>query len=131
MKNNIPPEWPSSIRALVAVGITRLFDDWRLIESDRLVLLGLEANEADLLKGFWRGKHLPDRPKVYAHLGYLTSMARKLPELYPGQMRVADAWISLASEAFGGLSPLEVARREGLEGLHKLDRHLRRRRRRS
>jgi hypothetical protein len=109
-------------RKALAEAVTALFDRWHLSQADQLILLGLTDSEA--LVGYRQGMPLPDDPDLLVRVGHLLAIYRALQEIYGRDPVLCDWWMLAKDFLLGNRSPLEVVRKEGLEGLKVIRRSL-------
>lgn len=78
--------------------MTSIYNDWGLEEGDRKMLdgLGLEGAEA------------------------LCAMHVALGQMFAHNPQLAALWPTTPNKALGNLSPLEVIRRDGMDGLKRV-----------
>lgn len=126
-RRSTPPQLTLTQRSFLAVALVALFDAWKLTDPDRCALLGLEPDQVALVQGLRRTMPLPSSELLYAHIGYVQAVGRHLPKLYPGDRQLADSWMTTVNPDLGHRTPLELVARQGLQGLRRLDTHLRRR----
>ncbi len=106
----------------LAEALTALFDRWQLIEEDQLTLLGLTDPEE--LVRYREGMPLRDDPDLLERVGHLLAIYRVLQEIYRHDPVICDRWMLIKDFLLGNRSPLEVVRKEGLEGLKAIRRSL-------
>lgn len=109
-------------RKALAEAVTALFDRWQLTEADQLTLLGLTDPE-DLVR-YREGMPLQDDPDLLERVGHLLAIYRALQEIYGRDPILCDRWMLAKDFLLGNRSPLEVVRKEGLEGLKAIRRSL-------
>lgn len=109
----------TTAEAKVAVSqmISRLFEHWRLNDSDRAALLG----------------HLEQQPTVNEavasnesaeRIGHLLAIHAHLRTLFPQNLDVAYGWMSAPNRALGDQTPVSVVREQGLDGLRAVRAYL-------
>jgi len=113
-----------SERKVLAKAVTRLLSEWQLSEDTCLALLGLAGDAHARLRAYARGELLDDDPEVLQRMGYLLRIYRLLGSLYPENEEIRAQWMRSKNLRFGGDTPAEVGRRNGLEGLKRVQAEL-------
>lgn len=113
-----------SERKVLAKAVTRLLREWQLSEDTCLALLGMAGDDQERLRAYARGEPLEDNPEVLQRMGYLLRIYRLLGSLYPENAEIRAQWMRSKNLKFGGDTPAEVGRRDGLEGLKRVQAEL-------
>jgi len=109
--------------ALLALGITGIFNLWKLSADERGTMLGFTAGDGRL-SAFIRGTPLPADPKVLDRVGHLTGIYTALQTLAPHNPEYSAQWMTSRNRAFQNRTPVEVIAERGLEGLIELRNYL-------
>jgi hypothetical protein len=104
-------------RTVLAGAISKLFDRWGLNNADRLVLLGLSAENRAALQRYAQGEPLAANRDLMDRAGHLLGIHKSLKLLYPRNDELVRGWMSSRNAKFAGHTPVEVVRRFGLPGL--------------
>ena len=105
--------------------IFRILDAWQVPKAMQASLLGLDpALENRLLKRCRLGRPLPDRPRVHARAALLLRIDNALHKLFPRSELSASLWVTTPRAKLGGLTPLELMLKEGIDGLRSIERGL-------
>lgn len=109
-------------RKALAEAVIVLLDCWRLDEKDKLTLLGL--SDSSVLAGYRQGAPLADDPDLLEQVGHLLAIDRALRKACPAAPEFYAQWIKIRNESLEHKSPMEVIRRQGIEGLRKVRCHI-------
>jgi hypothetical protein len=104
--------------------ITRQFDLWELDVQDQLGLLGLSNNSRATLKRYHNGVPLANIHNLLDRVAILLSIHESLRMVFPQNQELAYRWPTTPNRVFGGVSPVEFIRNEGLSGLLAVKRYL-------
>ena len=119
------PLSPDEQQIQLTRAIFRILDAWQVPEDMQPALLGLDpALENRLLKRCRLGGPLPDRPEVYARAALLLQIDNALHKLFPRSELAAGLWVTTPRVKLGGITPLEVMLKQGIEGLKSIEQGL-------
>lgn len=121
-ETRVPQLQDEQVRKALAEAVTSVFDRWQLTLADQLDVLGLTDPE-ELLR-YRKGRPLSNDPDLLERAGHLLAIYRDLQEIYRLDPVLCDRWMQAKDFLLGNRSPLEVVRREGLEGLKGIRRSL-------
>lgn len=109
---------PASSDLVVAARMVKtLFEHWQLDTDEQAALLGQPQATAPGQRHFGADVGLPVNHHYAERLGHLLAIHSRLRLLFPLNRQLAYGWMRGANSAFGDRSPVEVVRREGLQGL--------------
>lgn len=111
-------------RERLARMLVQLFDHWRLAAPEQAALLGLSAQSRSTLARYRRGEPLADSADLLARAGHLLGIHKALRLLFPHDRDLAYGWVRAPNRRFGGVSPLELMKRHGYEGILAVRRYL-------
>jgi hypothetical protein len=111
-------------RVRLARLVVKLFDLWKLSAQDQAMLLGLSADSRSTLARYRRGDPLADNSDLLARAGHLLGIHKSLRIIFPHDPDLAYRWITTTNRRFEGLTPLEVMKRYGFEGVLAVRRYL-------
>lgn len=111
-------------RIALAKMVTKLFDHWKLSTENQLVLLGLPERCRGSLELYRKGTPLADSPDLLGRVATLLSIHRSLRVLFPQNREIVYLWPTTANRAFGDLSLVDIARKDGFPGLLAVKRYL-------
>ena len=103
--------------------VIALLDHWKLAPNDQAVLLGLSTQSRSTIARYRRGEPLADSADLLARAGHLLGIHKALRVLFPHDRDLAYRWVSAPNRRFG-VSPLEVMKRHGYEGILAVRRYL-------
>ena len=89
-----------------------------------LGLLGYSPTNRGLLSDYRSGKPLANDRDKLERAGILLGIHKSLRLLFPHNRQLAYTWMTQANRAFGGLSPVTVAEKYGIMGLHQVRSYL-------
>ncbi|QIM49843.1 MULTISPECIES: MbcA/ParS/Xre antitoxin family protein [Alcaligenaceae] len=111
-------------RSKISVMLMKLFDHWGLNSTQMLGLLGYSPTNRGLLSDYRSGKPLANDRDKLERAGILLGIHKSLRLLFPHNRQLAYTWMTQANRAFGGLSPVTVAEKYGIMGLHQVRSYL-------
>jgi hypothetical protein len=111
-------------RERLARMLVQLFDHWAVSAPDQAVLLGLSAQSRSTLARYRRGEPLADNADLLARAGHLLGIHKALRIVFPHDRDLAYRWVSAPNRRFGGLSPVDIMKRHGYEGILAVRRYL-------
>ncbi|WP_019624934.1 antitoxin Xre/MbcA/ParS toxin-binding domain-containing protein [Thioalkalivibrio thiocyanoxidans] len=97
--------------------VMQAFDHWGLETDEALAMLGHVPGDVDALSHYRGGKPLPDEHDALDRAGHILGIHKNLRLLFPHERGRAYRWMKTHNRAFDGCAPVEVVRREGLQGL--------------
>jgi hypothetical protein len=106
----------------VAHMVVELFDQWDLSPEDRLALLGLSPSDHSVLNGYLYNNLIED--DQYVRITHLLAIHKNLRILFPRNKEQMYSWMNVKNNAFENLSPLDVVKEFGLEGLIRVNSYL-------
>lgn len=101
--------WEKHKRAVLAKAIMRAFDEWRLANVDRQLLLGLDPNSRAALGRYAQGRPLNNTRNLLDRVGHLLTIYRGLRILCPENPEICMGWLSSPNRCFDGKTPLDIA----------------------
>ncbi len=105
--------------------IFRILDTWQVPKDAQPVLLGLDpTRENRILKHCRLGRPLPDRPEIYARAALILKIDNALHELFPRSELAASLWVTTPRVKLGGITPLELMLKQGIDGLKSIEQGL-------
>lgn len=104
----------------LAILVTQLFEQWRLSVSDQLELLGLSPSDQPVLERLRDGEALPGSIDMLQRVEALLFINKVLRLLYPIDRKIRCSWIGQNNSAFNNNAPIEIMKKEGIEGLQKV-----------
>lgn len=104
-------------RKVLAEMVLRLFSHWRLTETEKAVMLGLDATSEFEVDDVFDGLTPRKEAAIRERIGHLLAIHRLLRSQFPQNREVAYSWMHAPNRAFGGQSPVMVVKQRGLEGL--------------
>jgi hypothetical protein len=110
-------------RERLARMVVVLLDHWKLAPNDQAVLLGLSTQSRSTIARYRRGEPLADSVDLLARAGHLLGIHKALRILFPHDRDLAYQWVSAPNRRFG-ISPLEMMKRHGYEGILAVRRYL-------
>jgi hypothetical protein len=110
-------------RERLARMVVSLLDHWNLAPNDQAVLLGLSTQSRSTIARYRRGEPLADSADLLARAGHLLGIHKALRILFPHDRDLAYRWVSTPNRRFG-VSPLDVMKRHGYEGILAVRRYL-------
>ncbi len=103
----------------------RVLDAWQVPKDMQPALLGLDPTlENRILKRCRLGRPLPARPEVYARAALVLKIDNALHKLFPHSELSANLWVTTPRIKLGGITPLEVMLKQGLDGLRSIEQGL-------
>lgn len=119
------PELPSAERNDLIDTLLWVLRGWGLEADEQVQLLGLPAGtRARSLQQFRQGKPIPDESRFLQHAEMILAIYRAVSSLFPGNVTMANYWVTTPSTSLGGHRPLDIMLRDGLEGMHYCLNHL-------
>jgi len=111
---------PESRKTLAKMMI-KLFDHWGLETSDRLELLGIDADCQGILDQFRSGEvALHETGETMERVSWLLTIHKSLGTAYPYNRDLVYRWVTAKNQRYGGKTPLEIMKQEGLTGIKKI-----------
>ncbi len=105
--------------------IFRILDAWQVPKDLQPALLGLDPGPGSrVLRRCRLGGPLPDRPEVYARAALLMKIDNALHKLFPRSELSASLWVTTPRVKLGGVTPLELMLKQGIDGLRSVERGL-------
>jgi hypothetical protein len=115
---------PEARKALTKMMI-KLFDLWGLEAGDRLILLGLDAEDPGILDMFRSSEvPLPGTGDTMERVSWLLSVHKLLGLLYPYNEDIRYSWVNRRNRAFDNQTPLTVMKEQGLAGIMRVVQYL-------
>ena len=94
-----------------------MFDEWRLSDTDRLVLLALDSHDIDVLVSMREKSELADSGELADRVRALLRIYRYLAMLYPEHPNLREKWMMSGHPRLGGEAPLERMKSGGAAGI--------------
>lgn len=104
-------------RLILARAVTRLFELWKLVAADQLMLLGLNESNRIALQRYAKGEALAANGDLLDRVGHLLGIHKALKLLYPHNPEIVAGWMSSPNTLFDGATPIDVVRRFRFPGL--------------
>ena len=104
-------------RVILARAITKLFELWKLIAADQLMLLGLNESNRIALQRYSKGEALAANGDLLDRVGHLLGIHKSLKLLYPHNPEIVAGWMSSPNTLFDGATPVDIVRRFRFPGL--------------
>lgn len=104
-------------RRLLAKAALRMFDEWRLSDADRLMLLGFGSHDTDVLASMREKSELADSGELADRVRALLRIYRYLAMLYPEHPHLREKWMMSGHPRLGGEAPLERMKSGGAAGI--------------
>jgi len=114
---NGPALYGKASRAHLAQLAMQLLDRWELSNQDKLELLGIPQCTTSILARYRRGQPLPAHRDALERVGHLLAIHKGLRLYFPHNPDIAYGWISTRNQDLGGISPVDLIRRDGFSGL--------------
>lgn len=103
--------------------IVKLFDLWRLNETQRLALLGFSEKDANVYDDYRLGLPIPDSLGIVEREEHLLAIHGYLHTIFPEQQELVYQWMTRQNKSFDG-TPVDFAMLKGLSGLIDIRRYL-------
>ncbi len=101
---------------MLAKAISRIFDQWRLSETDQLLVLGIGAEDRGVLVSMRERNDLaPD--ELVDRARALVRIYRYLAMLYPEHPTLREKWMTSTHPRLDGEAPLDRVKRGGAKGI--------------
>ena len=111
-------------RERLAKLVVALMDHWRLPLPDQAALLGLSARSRSTIARYRKGEPFADSADLIARAGHLLGIHKALRILFPHDRSLAYRWVTAPNRRFGGVTPLEIMKKHGYEGILAVRRYL-------
>lgn len=110
------PRQNDDMKVLFSV-VTKLFEHWRLSDSERMAVLGLPPSDECANEPFRAAYVLGFGRDVEERIGLLLGIHRQLRTLFPSNPDLAHRWMRSANRSFEEMRPVDVVQAQGLSGL--------------
>jgi hypothetical protein len=105
--------------------IFKTIDAWQVPKEMQPALLGLDPTlKSRTLNRYRLGRPLPNDPAVYARLALLLKIDNAVHKLFPRSELSANLWVTTPRVKLGGLTPLEIMLKQGIDGLRSIEQGL-------
>lgn len=101
---------------MLAKALFRIFDQWRLSETDQLIVLGIGAEDPGVLVSM-RERNDLDSNDLVERARALVRIYRYLAMLYPEHPTLREKWMTSAHPRLSGESPLDRIKGGGARGI--------------
>lgn len=106
----------ASDRQMLAKALFRILDQWRLSETDQLIVLGIGAEDPAVLVTM-REQHDLVSDDLVERARALVRIYRYLAMLYPEHPALREKWMTSTHPRLDGESPLDRVKRGGARGI--------------
>jgi hypothetical protein len=115
-----PKMWFESKTVLVNM-VFKLFGLWGLEPTDQLTLMGLDPAQTGLLDRLRSGEaNMQETGDTLERVGWLLSIHRELRTIFPRNRDLVYQWATAKNQRYGGKTPLEIMKQEGLMGIKRI-----------
>ena len=111
-------------RTRLARMVVKLLDHWALPTAEQAALLGLSAGSRSTLSRYRAGEPLADSRDLIDRAGHLLGIHKSLRIIFTHDRDLAYRWIAAPNRRFDGMTPLEIIKRYGFEGMLAVRRYL-------
>ena len=111
-------------RGALARMVMQLFDHWQLSTEDQASLLGLAPGNRAALGRYRKGEPVGGSRDQYDRVGHLLAIHKNLRLLFPHNRELAYRWMTARNRAFDNLTPVDIIKEWGFDGLLKVRAYL-------
>lgn len=111
-------------RRRLARMLSRLFDLWALPTATRAAVLGLPCGRSGDTTRYALGLPLAPRRELLQRAGQLLRLHAALKTAWPCNPELSSRWMTAPNRAFQGMRPIDLAVRDGIVGMRKLEAYL-------
>ena len=106
--------------------VIALLDEWKVTDSDQLMLLGAADDTRSRQVRSWRqgSSYLPDEPRVVEYVDHLLGIEDALRTSNPCNSSAGGTWMNRANSRFRNRSPLASMLEDGIIGIVAVRVHL-------
>jgi len=106
--------------------VIALLDEWKVADSDQLMLLGAPDDTRSRQIRSWRqgSSYLPDEPRVVEYVDHLLGIEDALRTSNPCNAAAGGTWMNRANSRFRNRSPLAAMLEDGLISIVAVRVHL-------
>lgn len=109
--------WQNDDMKVLFSMVTKLFEHWRLSDSEQMALLGLPPSDQGAKEPFRAADVLGFGRDVEERVGILLGIHLRLRMLFPSNPDLARQWMTSANRSFEEMRPVDVVQAQGLSGL--------------
>ncbi len=120
MSNDTELNFTYEERQHLTIRVLSVMRDWKLSETEQMVLLGLAHEKPRMLTKLRNGTPLPDDQDILQRVRHLVGIGDALERNYPRTQGGGQVWLRHTNKYLNKRTPIAMMLEDGIYGMHQV-----------